>query len=363
MQGLWYSCALQVYILSSMIAQKVVVLGGGSFGTAIANMLAENGQQAVLWLRNAERAQQIAETRRNADYLPDYPLSEQLQISADLTATVTGADIVVMSVPSKAFRQMAKQIAPLIAPGTVVVSTAKGIETGDDGLGFWLMSDVLAQELPEAKIAVLSGPNLAGEIAQQQLSATVVASADEDVCKQLQNVLRSKYFRVYSSNDVYGVELGGVLKNCYAIACGMAAAMGVGYNTQSMLITRSLAEMGRFAAHLGADPLTFIGLAGVGDLIVTCTSPQSRNYRIGFALGQGKTLEQAIIDVGQVAEGINTVKVVRNKAQAMGVYMPLVSALYSVIFEQQSIAEVALQLMGGENNSDVEYRANMRGRD
>lgn len=342
-----------------MNAQKVVVLGGGSFGTAIANMLAENGHDAVLWLRNPERAAEIASSRRNSEYLPDYPLCDSLRVSADLADTLLDASAVFLSVPSKAFRQMARQIAPLIQPGTIVVSTAKGIETGEDGQGFWLMSDVLEQELPAAKIAVLSGPNLAGEIAERQLSATVVASSDDAVCQQLQNLLRSKYFRVYSSTDVYGVELGGVLKNCYAIACGMAAALGVGYNTQSMLITRSLAEMGRFAAHMGADPLTFIGLAGVGDLIVTCTSPKSRNYRIGYALGQGKTLEQAVVDVGQVAEGINTVKVVRNKALAMDIYMPLVNALYRVIFEQQSLAEVALQLMDGENNSDVEYRANM----
>lgn len=342
-----------------MNAQKVVVLGGGSFGTAIANMLAENGHDAVLWLRNPERAAEIASSRRNSEYLPDYPLCDSLRVSADLAETLHAASVVFLSVPSKAFRQMARQIAPLIQPGTIVVSTAKGIETGEDGQGFWLMSDVLEQELPDAQIAVLSGPNLAGEIAERQLSATVVASSDDAVCQQLQNLLRSKYFRVYSSTDVYGVELGGVLKNCYAIACGMAAALGVGYNTQSMLITRSLAEMGRFAAHMGADPLTFIGLAGVGDLIVTCTSPKSRNYRIGYALGQGKTLEQAVVDVGQVAEGINTVKVVRNKALAMDIYMPLVNALYRVIFEQQSLAEVALQLMDGENNSDVEYRANM----
>lgn len=353
-------CTLVIVLLSVMSTQKIVVLGGGSFGTAVANMLAENGHSTVLWLRNADRARAMEQTRLNVEYLPNYPLSKRLQFSDDLAATVSGASVVFVSVPSKAFRQMAKQISGLIAPGTIVVSTAKGIETGADGLGFWLMSDVLAQELPQAQLAVLSGPNLAGEIAERQLSATVVASASETVCLQLQNLLRSEYFRVYSSTDIYGVELGGVLKNCYAIASGIAAALGVGYNTQSMLITRSLAEMGRFAAHLGADPLTFIGLAGVGDLIVTCMSPKSRNYRIGFALGQGRTLEQAVAEVGQVAEGINTIKVVRDKAQAMNIYMPLVDALYRIVFDGLPIAEVVSQLMSGDNNSDVEYRANMR---
>jgi glycerol-3-phosphate dehydrogenase (NAD(P)+) len=338
---------------------KIVVLGGGSFGTAIANMLAENGQQSVLWLRNAKRAADMQASRENSTYLPGRQLDEKLVISPDLAGSLRDADVVFVSVPSKAFRAMVQNIKPLLMPDAIVVSTAKGIETGADHHGFWLMSDVLKQELPDHRIAVLSGPNLAGEIAERQLTGTVVASSDEAVCAAVQNVLRSPYFRVYSNSDVYGVELGGVLKNSYAIACGMAAALGLGYNTISMLITRSLAEMGRFAAKLGADPLTFIGLAGVGDLIVTCTSPKSRNYRIGFALGQGKTLQQAIDAVGQVAEGINTVHLVKLKADELGVYMPLVSALNDIIFNGCSISDASAALMGSDNNSDVEYRANL----
>jgi glycerol-3-phosphate dehydrogenase (NAD(P)+) len=265
--------------------------------------------------------------------------------------------LVFVSVPSKSFRQIVQQIRPLLDPGAIIVSTAKGIETGPSQEGFWLMSDVLKQELPAFRHAVLSGPNLAGEIAQRQLTGTVVASSDPAVCGLVQSVLRSQYFKVYSNNDVYGVELGGVLKNSYAIAAGMAAALGLGHNTISMLMTRSLTEMGRFAARLGADPMTFIGLAGVGDLIVTCTSPLSRNYRIGYALGQGKTLDEAIADVGQVAEGINTVAIVKRKADALGVYMPLVSALNDILFKGGSIAEASAALMGSENNSDIEYRA------
>ncbi len=338
---------------------KVAVLGGGSFGTAIANMLAENDQQAVLWLRDAARAAGMAASRENSVYLPGYRLDDSLDISSDLAASLRGASVVFVSVPSKSFRSVVQQVRPLLEPDAIIVSTAKGIETGPDQQGFWLMSDVLQQELPEHRLAVLSGPNLAGEIAQRQLSGTVVASADPDVCVLLQGLLRSGYFRVYSNSDVYGVELGGVLKNCYAIACGMAAALGLGYNTISLLMTRSLAEMGRFAAKLGADPLTFIGLAGVGDLIVTCTSPQSRNYRIGYALGQGKTLEQAVAEIGQVAEGINTISVVKRKADELGVYMPLVSALNDIIFNGRSIVEASAALMGGDSNSDVEYRANL----
>lgn len=342
-----------------MQTTKVVVIGGGSFGTAIANMLAENGHAATLWLRDASRAAEMRHSRENAVYLPGLKLDGRLQISSDLKDALHEATVVFVSVPSKAFRAMVQQIRPLLQPDTIVVSTAKGIETGEDHHGFWLMSDVLKQELPEHRIAVLSGPNLAGEIAERQLTGTVVASVDPATCQCVQDLLRSPYFRVYSNSDVYGVELGGVLKNSYAIACGMAAAMGLGYNTISMLMTRSLTEMGRLAARLGADPLTFIGLAGVGDLIVTCTSPKSRNYRIGFALGQGKSLQQAIDAVGQVAEGINTVHLVKVKADELGVYMPLVSALNDIIFNGRSIAETSAALMGSDNNSDVEYRANL----
>lgn len=342
-----------------MTENKIVVLGGGSFGTAIANILAENNFPTVLWVRDAQKAAAIHSAHENHAYLPGLKLDTRLQVSADLASALRDAAIVFVSVPSKVFRSVVQQIRPLLSPNAVVVSTAKGIETGENHHGFWLMSDVLKQELPTHRIAVLSGPNLAGEIAAKQLTGTVVASADAAVCQQVKDCLRSPYFRVYSNSDVYGVELGGVLKNSYAIACGMAAALGLGYNTISMLITRSLAEMGRFAAKLGADPLTFIGLAGVGDLIVTCTSPRSRNYRIGFAIGQGRSLQEAIAEVGQVAEGINTIHLVKLKADELGVYMPLVSALNDILFNGRSIADASAALMGSDNNSDVEYRANL----
>lgn len=344
-----------------MASLKISVLGGGSFGTVIANMLAENGSESVLWLRDSLRAAEMAQTRENCAYLPGCRLHDALTVTSDLSAALAGAAVVFVSVPSKSFRSVVQNIRPLLAPDAIVVSTAKGIETGEDHHGFWLMSDVLKQELPSHRIAVLSGPNLAGEIAQRQLTGTVVASSDAEVCTLIQSLLKSSYFRVYSNSDVYGVELGGVLKNSYAIAAGMGAALGLGHNTLSMLMTRSLAEMGRFAAKLGADPLTFIGLAGVGDLIVTCTSPLSRNYRIGFLLGQGKTLAQAVAEVGQVAEGINTVATVKAKADELGVYMPLVSALHDILYKGRSILEASGALMGGDNNSDVEYRANLLG--
>ncbi len=200
--------------------------------------------------------------------------------------------------------------APLIPAGTVVVSSAKGIEEGS----FKLMSEILEEQLASTRIGVLSGPNLAREIAHQQITATVVASDQPEVCAIVQDILATAYFRVYANDDRYGVELAGALKNIYAIVAGIASALEVGQNTLSALITRSLAEMTRFAARLGADPMTFMGLAGVGDLIVTCTSPLSRNFRVGEALGQGLTLDEAVAKIGQVAEGVKTTRIVKEKA-------------------------------------------------
>lgn len=329
----------------------IAVLGGGSFGTAIANIIAVNGHQTFLWMRDAERAQRSQISRENPEYLPGYKLDDHLTLTADLEKAVSGSDVVFISVPSKSFRQVTQRVAPLLKPGTIVVTTTKGIEPES----FTLMSQILEQELRNVHIGVLSGPNFAKEIVQQQQTGTVIASEDEAVIKCIQGVLCSPTFRVYANRDRYGVELAGALKNIYAIVSGLAVAVGSGQNTQAMLLTRSLAEMGRFASVLGADPMTFLGLAGVGDLILTCTSDLSRNYRIGYALGEGKTLDQAIEEIGQVAEGVNTVHIVKKKADELGVYMPLVNAMYDILFEQRPLSEVATGLMMGEQNSDVEY--------
>lgn len=330
---------------------RVAVLGGGSFGTALANIVADNGHDVGLWLRDVGRAREINQEHRNSAYLPDVPLNPALTADNDLGRALTGRDIVFMSVPSHSCRAVAQAAAPHLLPGVKVVSTAKGIEPD----GFRLMSEILAQELPGASIGVLSGPNLAKEVAARQITATVIASADSELIGQVQALLHCGYFRVYANDDMYGVELAGALKNIYAMVAGMAAAMGIGHNTIAMLITRSLAEMSRFAIHKGADPSTFLGLAGVGDLLVTCMSPLSRNYRVGFQLGQGKPLEQVIAELGQVAEGINTLRLVRSEADALGVRMPLVQGLYEIIHEGHTIADVVGRLMWAEQNRDVEF--------
>ncbi len=339
-----------------MTDQKVpvAVLGGGSFGTTLANLLACNGVPVTLWLRDQQVADAISREHENSRYLPGIKLDQRLRVSTDLMATLADVELVFLAIPSSAFRTVLQQIGPALA-GKGVISTTKGIEQP----GFLMMSDIVEQEAPEARVAVLSGPNLAKEMAAGALTATVVASDDEALCREVQEVLGSRSLRVYASQDRYGVELGGALKNVYAIISGMAASMGLGENTRSMLITRALAEMTRFAVHMGANPLTFLGLAGVGDLIVTCMSPLSRNYQVGHALGQGLSLEESVARLGQVAEGVNTLKVLKQKADEEGVYMPLVSGLHAILFEQQPLAQVIGKLMSAEQKHDVEFAAFM----
>lgn len=332
---------------------KIAVLGGGSFGTVVANIIAENGHQVEFWMRSEEAATQINQDHENHSYLPGYQLHQGVHATHEMSDAVANSEIIFVAVPSSSFRAVVKDMQQWANPDSMLVSTTKGIESGT----FHFMSQILLEEAPEAKVGVLSGPNLAKEIAAKHLTGTVIASPHELVRERIKAVLKSQYFRVYTNDDMFGVELGGSLKNIYAIIAGMAAALGMGYNTNSMLVTRSLTEMARFGRELGADPMTFLGLAGVGDLVVTCSTPLSRNYRIGYALGKGKTIEQAVEEVGQVAEGVNTVKQVKDKAEALGVYMPLASGLYRIIYEQQEIGDIVSSLMLSEQALDVEFEA------
>lgn len=330
---------------------QVAVLGGGSFGTAIASIAADNGAEVRQWLRDEALVEQINREHRNGRYLPDYSINPAVVASTDLAETVAEAAVVFIAIPSKAFRKVLQQARPYLRPEQILVSTTKGIEAD----GFKLMSQVIEEETGSSHIGALSGPNLAAEIAQKQLTATVIASDDPVTRAYVQAALGCSYFRVYAGNDRYGAELGGSLKNIYAIAAGMAAALGMGENTRSMLMTRALAEMSRFAVALGANPMTFLGLSGVGDLIVTCSSELSRNYRVGYALGQGHDLDSAIEVLGQVAEGVNTVKLVCEKARQEDIYMPLAQGLYRVMFDGIPAKDMAKALMESEQSSDVEF--------
>ena len=334
-----------------MTPLKVAVLGGGSFGTVIANLAAGNGHSTTLWLRDPQQLADMREHHENTRYLPGFPLCPELQYSDDLLATVAAADLISVSIPSKAFRSVVRSARPAFREGQMLVSTTKGIEKDS----FALMSEILREESGLSRIGVISGPNLAKEIMAKQIAGTVVASPDEGLRDTVHAVLSCPYFRVFSNTDIYGVELSGALKNIYAVASGMAAAHKLGENSRAMLLTRSLAEMSRFAVHLGANPLTFLGLAGVGDLIATCSSSLSRNYQVGFAIGQGQTLEEIVEELEQTAEGINTIQMVKHKSDELGIRMPLVSGLYEIIFNGRSLYDVVLAMMLASQSSDVEF--------
>ncbi|NRA23779.1 MAG: NAD(P)H-dependent glycerol-3-phosphate dehydrogenase [Oleispira sp.] len=334
-----------------MKVKQVAVIGGGSFGTAIASIIAANGITIRQWMRNQEVSRAINDQHENPQYLPDVILDSRLQATTDLAEAISGADLVFVSVPSKSFRSVVQRLKPFLVEGQCLISTTKGIEPD----GFNLMSQVLLDECPGHPVAVLSGPNLAKEIGRKQLTATVVASDDGALRTAVQESLGCEYFRVYASDDMYGVELSGALKNIYAIVSGFIAALGMGENTKSMIITRSLAEMSRFAVARGANPLTFLGLAGVGDLVVTCMSPMSRNYRVGYAIGEGRTLEEAVAELGEVAEGVNTLRYIYAQSEELGIYMPLVKGAYAVLFGHLDPRLVAKELMTGENTTDVEF--------
>lgn len=329
---------------------RLVFLGGGSFGTAMANLSAKNGCDTTLWVRDKRAVKAMQKGRINKKYLPSHRLDDRLKFSYDIKAAVKDKDIIFVATPSSAVRETLKTIAPLIT-AQAVVSLTKGMEKDS----FALMSDIIKDELPQVAFGVMSGPNLALEIMDNMPSATVIASDSEPLRRAVQAALHSGFFRVFASDDVKGVELGGALKNIYAIAMGMAESYKVGENTKAMLLTRALAEMSRFGVALGANPLTFLGLSGVGDLYATCSSTLSRNYRIGQMLGKGVSLESAIKKLGQTAEGVNTIAQVHEQAQKLGVYMPITHALHAVIYEDKAALGVALNLMETGFRSDVEF--------
>ena len=329
---------------------RLAFLGGGSFGTAMANLAARNGCDTTLWVRDKRIVKSMAKLRMNKKYLPGFKLDDRLKFNHDLAAAVKDKDIIFLAVPSSAFRETLKNIAPYIT-GQSIVSLTKGMEKDT----FAMMSDIIKEELPEVNFGVMSGPNLAIEIMKNMPSATVIASHSEPLRHAVQAALHSAFFRVFASDDIRGVELGGALKNIYAIAVGMAAAYDVGENTKAMLLTRALAEMSRFGVEEGANPLTFLGLSGVGDLYATCSSELSRNYRIGNMLGRGMNIDAAVKKLGQTAEGVNTIQQVHEKASKQGIYMPITHALYAVIYEDKAALGVALHLMEAGFRSDVEF--------
>ena len=334
-----------------MKKQSVCVLGGGSFGTALANIMVNNGHQVSQWMRNEQQVEEINLTGLNSRYLPNAPLHQELLATNNLEQAIKESDTIFVSIPSKSFAQVVERIEPLLTPDKMLISTTKGFNPNH----FELMSDILRRNKVTQKIGVLSGPNLAKEIAAGQMTGSVIASQDEQVRARAIALLKSPTFRVYENTDSTGVELAGALKNIYAIVCGLAKALQVGENTMAMIMTRSLAEMSRFAVHFGANPMTFLGLAGMGDLIATCTSPLSRNYRVGFAIGSGKDLQAAVEELGEVAEGVNTLRMVVEEANKHNLYMPLAEGLSKLLFDQAKLETLIGSMMTGEQKWDVEF--------
>ena len=302
-------------------------------------------------MRDGNRAEKAQKTRENLKYLPGLAIHPNVSITSDIQAAVARASLVFITVPSASFAEVCDSIKKIASEQAVFVSGTKGISPN----GFKLMSEITAETLNTSNVGVLSGPNLAEEIAQAQLTGTVIASEKSNICDQVQDVLHSDRLRVYKSTDIYGVELAGALKNIYAIICGMANGFSVGQNTIGMLLTRALAEMSRFAVAMGGNPFTFLGLAGVGDLLVTCSSPLSRNYQLGLKISRGVSVGEAIGELGQLAEGLNTLKLVQAKKNEMNVYMPLVDGLHRVLFDGDEIWSVVNGLMEAPEGPDVEF--------
>lgn len=330
---------------------NVAIIGGGNFGTAIANIIARNGHITHLWMRDSEQVAQTLQAGENLRYLPGHPLEANVYPTADLGHAAQSSSLVFVAVPSVGFASVCQEMAPYISPDDVLISATKGIEPD----GFRLMSQLLGDLTPSQHVGAISGPNLAEEIAEQQYAGTVIATHHQQDAVLVQEVMRNDTLRVYPSADVYGVELGGALKNIYAIVCGLAAGLEVGQNTIGLLVTRALAEMSRFAVSMGGNPFTFLGLAGVGDLLVTCTSPLSRNHQLGSCIAKGMTLDEASESLGKLAEGVNTLQLVYAKSRERDVYMPLVDGLYQILFEQKDIADVISTLMGNSEGADVEF--------
>jgi glycerol-3-phosphate dehydrogenase (NAD(P)+) len=322
---------------------KIAVIGAGSWGTTAASLAARTSH-TVLWSRREEVARHINDHHENPDYLPGFRLPEQLTATSDLADVVEGATAVVMAVPSHGFRRVFAEAAPKIPHDTPIVSLTKGIEQETLATMTRVVANVAPAHDP-GRIGVLTGPNLAAEIVAGQPTASVMAFRDEATARELQSVFMGPTFRVYTNDDVTGCELGGALKNVMAIAAGMSDGLGFGDNTRATLITRALAELTRLGINLGGRPATFAGLAGMGDLIATCISTNSRNHQVGFALARGQSLEDIVTEMRMVAEGVKTTRAVLDIAAKSGIEMPIAAHVGRVLYEGLSPKDAVLSLM------------------
>ncbi len=331
-------------------SQSVAVLGGGSFGTVLANLAASNGYNVSLWVRDSEQALRINSEGANTIYHPELKLSKNIIASDNLKEVLNNKSIIFIATPSIVFEQIVIRVSDYIDDKPYLVSCTKGIL--DDP--FRPLSEIISSKLKNT-IGVLSGPNLAKEIADEKIAGTVIASSDESLINIVKSVLSSETFKIYSSEDMQGVEMAGALKNIYAVICGMAESLKVGENAIGLILTRSMAEMSRFAVAKGANPITFLGLSGMGDLVATCMSTLSRNYQLGFNIGSGMSLSKAKESVGQVAEGVRTLEVVLKESSKLNIKMPLVESMYNIIYNDASPNTLIDDLINNPNEIDVEF--------
>jgi glycerol-3-phosphate dehydrogenase (NAD(P)+) len=330
-------------------SQSIAVLGAGSWGTALALLLARNGLPVYLWGHDEARMATMFHERKNSRYLPDFPFPDNLYIRSDLTELIDEVNRVLIVVPSHVFRTTLEAIKPKLKSGTIVLWATKGLEQGSQAL----LSEVANDVLPAAQpTAVLSGPTFAEEVARDLPTALTVASKDLAIAEEVAGWLRDGRVRIYTSEDMIGVQLGGAIKNVMAIAAGISDGLGFGANARAALITRGLAELTRLGVVMGGKQETFMGLTGAGDLILTCTDNKSRNRRVGIALGQGKKLEKILSDLGQEAEGVLTAKELHLLAKEKGVEMPITEQVYRVLYENVPPREVVEALLQRESGQE-----------
>lgn len=327
-----------------MRVMRCAVVGAGAWGTALADLLARNGHQTTLWAREADVVASINETHENARFLFGAALAPSLRASTDLPRAVDGAELVVMAAPSHVLRAVTRTAAPAVGRDAVAVVASKGIEQES----LEIMTELVGHELAGREVVALSGPSFAMEVAKRQPTAVVAASDSDAAAQRVQRAFSSPEFRVYTSDDVTGVELGGALKNVMAVATGIVEGLGLGHNSRAALITRGLAEMTRLGLSLGAQPATFAGLAGLGDLVLTCTGALSRNRAVGVEIGEGKTLEHILASRETVAEGVLNTRSAAALAARQGVEMPIVAAVHRVLFEGQAPRDAITALMTRE---------------
>jgi len=334
------------------VTTRIGVVGAGSWGTAFASVLARNGNETTIWARRKECADEIADAHRNDAYLPSIELPDGLRATTDLADVAAPASVVVMAVPSHCFREKCAEVRPLLSDDATLVSLTKGIEAGT----LLRMSEVAAEAcaVPGDRVAVVSGPNLAREVAKGQPGATVVACGDEGRAASLQDLFHAPTFRVYTNTDVVGVEIGGAAKNVVAIAAGIADGLGYGENALAALVTRGLVEITRLGVGLGASPLTFVGLAGVGDLVATCLSKQSRNHHVGEELGKGRALGEIVDSMNMVAEGVKSCAGILRLAEKAGVDMPIAERVGRVLYEGANVKQMVDDLL--ERAAEPEFK-------